>query len=123
MQIIQNNTIALADYGLICKTLSLVIIGWMAIMFLSVMVRVVSGSMVTGGLVSDAIRQHGSLHRLQLLCVTILVALLYPAFALQRDPSKGLPDIPDVVLLGLVGSHGTYLFNKLKFRRGMRRKE
>lgn len=52
------------------------------------------------------------MHRIQLLCVTLIFAIGYLIEAVSRGPGQGMPDIAGPVLLALIGSQATYLGGK-----------
>jgi hypothetical protein len=94
---------------------------WFCCILITIFWKMLSGEINTSGLLLSSRTGRLKLHRLQLLVVTLAFAFFYLLSAWQHRGATSLPDIPKVVLLLLLGSQGTFLFEAFrsgKIRRG-----
>lgn len=91
--------------------LAVVLTSWLALVFLAVVWQLASGRIVFAGILGQDGDGEIHLHKLQLIVVTLLFAGGYLVVALSSH-GKSLPDIPNIVLLPMLGSQAGYLSGK-----------
>lgn len=104
--------------GFIAETLKWLLGGWLFLLMALTVLRMLSGSIIVGGLLRLERKAPFGFDRLQLLAVTLFFAGGYVVSSLYRGPNDDMPNIPAPLLLVLVGSNGTYLVTKLTALRG-----
>jgi hypothetical protein len=83
--------------------------GWLFAVMGLVVLRILSGSIQTSGLLKLERAAPFGFDRLQLLAVTLFFGGGYVVASLYRGPGDSLPNIPTPLLLVLIGSNGAYL--------------
>jgi hypothetical protein len=85
---------------------------WFVGVFVAVGWQAIRGEMLLSGLVVHTPGARLSFHRLQNLAVTLVFAAGYLIASLNQVPGDGLPDVPAVLLMPVMGSQGVYLLGK-----------
>jgi hypothetical protein len=76
--------------------------------------RLITQQINVKGLVMDKMRGRGvSPGRLQMLIVTMSIAIYYIMMVIEAKDTSRLPDMPNEYLVALGGSHSIYLLGKL----------
>ncbi len=76
--------------------------------------RLLTGGINTDGLLRDkASGRAVSAGRLQMLVITLGIAIYYVMMVIRGKASGSLPNLPNEFLMALAGSHGIYLSGKL----------
>jgi len=81
--------------------------------FIHVIWRIFSGYIDISGIFSRYSGGPAEISRIQLISLTIYFAVGYVIASLNRNIGAGMPDISEVVLGVLIGSHVTYLGAKI----------
>ncbi len=89
------------------------LVAWFILLAAVLALKMLRGRILLRGLVSGAPGDRAQGHRLQMMLVTIGVAVGYVVEALHRPAGAAMPDISEPVLFAVLGSHGIYLGGKL----------
>ncbi len=81
-------------------------------MAVAVLAGMLSGRIVLTGLLGNGDGSGFRFHRLQMMAVTSCFGLGYLIDAMTKAPGDAMPNVPTVLLLLLLGSHGVYLGGK-----------
>lgn len=93
-----------------------VITVWLAALAAIIGFRLLNGQISMVGLLRTATGQPVDPERVQLLMGTLFGVAYYAGICMQRvttDPTLGLPNVPDTVLILLAGSQSLYLGGKI----------
>ena len=96
------------------------LVAWFVLLAAVIVLKMLRGRILLRGLVSGAPGDRAQGHRLQMMLVTIGVAVGYLVEALHGAPGAAMPDISEPVLFAVLGSHGVYLGGKLTGAAGPR---
>jgi hypothetical protein len=99
--------------GIVAPFVEYALLAWFGAMMVFIVYKLLDGTILTHGLISDRRGTSFAFHRLQLIAVTLLFAGGYIIAALGKGPGQAMPDIAPPLLAGLLGSHFTYLGGKL----------
>ena len=77
-----------------------------------VMAGMLNGRIILTGLLHSRKGSGFHFHRLQMVAVTSCFAAAYLIAAMAKAPGDAMPNVPNVSLVLLLGSHGVYLAGK-----------
>lgn len=95
--------------GGLAELMTWVLGAWLFAVIGLILLGLLSGRILTIGLLKLDSEAPFGFDRLQLLAVTLFFGGGYVVASLYRGPGDALPDIPMPLLLVLIGSNGTYL--------------
>lgn len=96
-------------FVVLAEAIRIALLAWLGAVLLLVLHRIVADRLIHTSLVIDRTTGNVSLHRLQMIGISVVFAGAYLVDALSGDPAKGLPDISTPLLAALLGSHAAYL--------------
>ena len=94
------------------RAIEAVVILWFVVLLAAVGWQLLTGRIVTSGVLQHRGDGGFGFHRAQMLAVTLLFATGYVIAALSKGPGDGMPNISPPLLAALLGSHAAYLGGK-----------
>jgi hypothetical protein len=103
------------NWTLLGRVLEIALLGWFFALAVAVVWLASTGRTTLRGLLADRQGEARAfhLHRVQLIGSSLIFGVGYALSALHGPVSQSIPDVPTVLLGGLLGSHGAFLGGKL----------